>query len=143
MAKIKLINDVELFYAIADLVVSAKKTLVIIYPDLSNIEHLLEKIQDLRNREVDVYVVTRPHDSTPSHQKSISFLSKIGCKIFTDELVKARIIVCDQSRMLLSSADLSKTANDKSYDAGVLTTDKGVINATLDYAEKIMRIITK
>ncbi len=143
MSKNRLIADNELFYASIDLIISAKKTLVLIQPNLSNIDHLLEKINQLRLKGVEVYIVTRPEDKDPSHKKSLLFFEKIGCRIFTDPLINGRIIIRDQDELLTSSADLSKTANDRYFDIGIKSNDKSLIDKALEYAEKLMRVIDK
>ncbi|WEU41012.1 MAG: hypothetical protein OdinLCB4_003680 [Candidatus Odinarchaeum yellowstonii] len=143
MAKNKLITDNELFYAAVDLIIAAKKTLVLIQPNLSNIEHLLEKISQLRAKGVEVYIVTRPEDKDPSHKKALLFFEKAGCRIFTDPLINARIIIRDQAELLTSSAELSKTANDRFFDIGIYSNDSSLIDKALEYAEKLIRIIDK
>ncbi len=143
MSKNRFITDSELFYASVDLIIAAKKTLVLIQPNLSNIEHLLEKINQLRINGVEVYIVTRPEDKDSSHRKALAFFEKIGCKIFTDPLVNGHVIIRDQDELLTSSADLSKTANDRFFDIGIYSNDKALVNKALEYAEKLIRIIDK
>jgi len=143
MSKNRIITDTELFYAAMDLIIAAKKTLVLIQPNLSNIEHLLEKVNELRQKNVEVYIITRPEDKDISHKKALTFFEKIGCKMFTDPLVNSRIIIRDQDELLTSSAYLSKTANDRQFDIGIYSNDKGLVNKALEYAEKLIKIIDK
>ncbi|MHA1409391.1 MAG: phospholipase D-like domain-containing protein [Candidatus Odinarchaeia archaeon] len=143
MAKIRLVTDEFLHLAMNDIILATKKTLVLIFPSLSKTEPILERLADLREKDVKIYVITRKSNPDPSHHVAITVLEKMGCFVFLDDLVRAKVIISDQGQLLVSSASLSKTANDRSYDVGVVTNDKGTINKALDYAEKIMQIVTK
>ena len=143
MAKVRLVTDDLLYLAMNDIILATKKTLVLIFPTLNRTEPILERLAQLREKGVKIYVITRKSSPDPSHQVAVTVLEKMGCMVFLDELVRARVIISDQGQLLVSSASLSKTANDRSYDVGLVTNDKGTINKALDYAEKIMRIVTK
>jgi phosphatidylserine/phosphatidylglycerophosphate/cardiolipin synthase-like enzyme len=143
MAKYKIVTDSELFYAISQLIVGSKKTLILIYPSLSKIEHLLEKIKDLTDKDVKVFIVTRKLSGDESHQNALEFLKKLNCKIFIDNNVNAKMLITDQKQLLTSSADISKTANDRDFDFGIVTNDNRLIEKSLNYIERVMQIIDK
>lgn len=143
MVKNRVVADSELFYATVDLILGSKKTLVLIQPNLSRIEHLLEKLQEIKKKGAEIYIVTKPEDKDSSHKKSLIFLENLGCKVFTDPMINGRLIIRDQDELLTSSADLSKTASDRNFDVGIRTNDKDLINKALDYAEKLMQVIDK
>ncbi|NMC04560.1 MAG: hypothetical protein GYA24_05075 [Candidatus Lokiarchaeota archaeon] len=132
------IADDEINSAVNDIVASAQEQIVLVSPWFELNTHLMDKILDALQAKIKVVVLTRPETENPKHKAALAELRKRGATINIDPVLHAKLVLTDESEMLMFSSNLIQTSLGRNHECGIYTEDKDLIEPATDYVTQIM-----
>ena len=111
----------------------------------SYIDMLHEDVIDMsvENESVEAKILTKPKGDISGHRARMgkSALEQLNRasnrEVRTNHIIHSRLVVSDESRMLVSSADLTRDQLVDEFNAGLATGDKATIDDAIDYFESL------
>ncbi len=138
--EILFISDGHTAPRVIEMLDRAKDSVVIASPWIWGIEDIVQKLEGLRKKKVDITILTRRSGETDvEHERTVDIIQDFGCKIdFIDEL-HAKIVLVDETEIYIGSANLVATSLERNKEAGIWTNDPATVLEAKDYLADAMR----
>ena len=108
------------------------------YIDMSLMNELITKKQ----QGIVIQIITRPTNEFKGKAKKDAFnnlKAHLKKNHRTNEAIHSRIIISDQSKILVSSADLTLDSLRAQYNAGIITSDLQLVTKLVEYFKTVWR----
>lgn len=127
-----------------DMMIGAKKELIIVTPWIGSGHHGFDRLLDCINRGVSVKLVCRPiSENNSKHLDAVETLMKLGATVLFDPVLHAKMIITDSIALLVSSANLIFSSQGRNHEAGIVTEERQLIKPALEYLEELeMRLLS-
>lgn len=127
-------QDKSLNEQVIKIIEESKSRLQIISPyiDMSLINELLNK----KNQGITIQLITRKENEFNNRAKKDAFnylRSNLKENHITNDSVHSRIIISDQTKILVSSADLTHDSLRAQFNAGIITTETPIVKKLIEY----------
>lgn len=117
-----------------NLICDTKEKLWICSPWINNILNLKQQLVALKEKHVEILILTRKaKKNEPEHQKSLTGLKKERFLIETNPYLHTKMIISDEIKMYLGSANLVERSMTVLHEAGIITEDQHLIRPAIDY----------
>jgi phosphatidylserine/phosphatidylglycerophosphate/cardiolipin synthase-like enzyme len=128
------VSDDETAPLIEDMIGKAKDSVLIASPWIWGIEDIVQKLEQLRKKKVDISILTRRSgEEDIEHERTIAEIRGFGCIVdFIDEL-HAKIVLVDAAELYIGSANLVGTSMKRNKEAGIWTDNPETISEAQDY----------
>lgn len=135
----KTICDKQIYDYIVDLIKGAKKSIIITSPWIYGCKHILDELDESLDKGVSLILVTRPPSENKLGEeqgKIINYLKTKGANTKVDKFLHGKVIISDDSRMIISSSNLVEKYLVTNHEIGIYTNDLNLINPCLEHLEK-------
>ncbi len=131
------LKDEELPDAINELLNNTKKKLWICSPWIDDILDLKNQLVSLKEKKVEILVLTRKAKPNSSHHKALRKLKRERFLIETNPYLHTKLIISDDIKMYLGSANLVERSMTVLHEAGIITEDQHIIKPAIDYFNQL------
>lgn len=122
-----------------NMILSAKKRIIICSPFFDSKSRLLGYLLDALNGEVKIDIITREKTGNKKeHMEALKVLHSKGAEIFFHNKVHAKMVIVDFKQLLLSSANFTATSLLENSEAGIYTKVRSVVNTAIGYIELLI-----
>lgn len=123
---------------IIELLDFAERSVFLVSPWIWGVDVILERLEEMRKKELDVRVVCRPAlEGDESHGAMVGRLQSAGIPVKLNSVVHAKFLIVDEVEVLFTSANLTKTSLERNIELGMRTYELRVVDRYLDEFEKM------
>ncbi len=120
------------------LISGTKEKLWICSPWINDILNLKQQLVTLKENHIEILILTRKaKKNDPEHQKILAGLKKERFLIETNPYLHAKMIISDDIKMYLGSANLVERSMKFLHEAGIITEDQHLILPAIDYFNQL------
>ncbi len=131
-------KDEQLPDALMKLICDAEKKLWICSPWINDILDLKQQLVTLKEKRVEILILTRKAAKNDlEHQKILTGLKKERFLIETNPYLHSKLIISDEIKMYLGSANLVERSMTVLHEAGIITKDQQLIRPAIDYFNQL------
>ncbi|MFX0125556.1 MAG: NUDIX hydrolase N-terminal domain-containing protein [Candidatus Hodarchaeota archaeon] len=131
------LNDKELADAINNLISGSKDTLWICSPWIDDIFERESELIALKEKKVEITLLTRPAKKDTSHYNALRELRRKRFLIETNANLHSKLIISDESKMYIGSANLLTRSMTVNHEAGIITEDQYLIKPAKEYYNQL------
>lgn len=131
------LKDEELPDAINEQLNDTKEKLWICSPWIDDILDLRNQLLSLKEKKVEILVLTRKAKPNSSHHKALRKLKRERILIETNPYLHTKLIISDDKKMYLGSANLVERSMTVLHEAGIITEDQHIIKPAIDYFNQL------
>lgn len=128
------VSDDQTAPRIKEMLDRAKDSVLIASPWIWGIENIVQRLEGLRKKKVDISILTRRSGKTDAkHEKTVDMVRGFGCVIdFIDEL-HAKMVLVDETELYIGSANLVETSLERNKEAGIWTNNPATVADAKNY----------
>jgi len=131
-------KDEQLPDALMKLICDTKKKLWICSPWIHDILNLKQQLVTLKGKQIEILILTRKAKKNDvEHQKILTGLKKERFLIETNPYLHTKLIISDEIKMYLGSANLVERSMTVLHEAGIITEDQRLIRPAIDYFNQL------
>ncbi len=144
VANQEFVTDRQIQKRIIEMINSADKEILIASPWIWESEEVLDALRNVVDeKRIRVRIMTRPAKKKADqlHKEQIRMLHKLGFQIELEEKLHAKLILIDESELLIGSANLVGTSLNRNYEAALWTNHNRTVQDAKIYFTGLMEEI--
>jgi len=130
-------SDEELASAINSLINETKEKLAICSPWIDDIIERENELGNLKKQKVEITLLTRSAKKETKHFQSLQGLKRQRFPIEINDNLHSKLIISDEKKMYIGSANLLRRSLTVNHEAGILTEDPRIIKPAIDYFNRL------
>ncbi len=131
------LTDKELAGAMNNLISGSKDTLWICSPWIDDIIERKNELTALKEKKIEITLLTRPAKKDSRHFNALRELRRNRFLIETNANLHSKLIISDESKMYIGSANLLTRSMTVNHEAGIITEDQHLIKPAMEYYNRL------
>jgi len=136
------LTDIKLSESINKIITESRDKLWICSPWIDDILNFHNQLTNLREKKVEIILVTRSAEINTTHYKALKDLKKKRFLIETNQYLHTKLIISDEKKMYIGSANMLKRSMTlesirRNFEAGIITEDQHLIQPAIEYFNRI------
>jgi len=132
--------DSDIYSTLVDLILEAKKEIIILSPWIELTGHQEDLIKNAVKKDINVTLLARK-PTAQKQSEAIEKLQQIGAQVFFDNRLHAKMILIDRTVALISSSNIIPTSMTENHELGILTLNEEVLEDLLGYLTYLQRTL--
>jgi|GEM_PF-2686028 len=136
--KTRILEPPQIKESIMEMLNSASNSVFLVSPWIWGVDVILESLEGLKNKNLDIKVVCRPAlEEDIAHAAIVERLNEAGIPLHFSDTVHAKYLIVDEVEVLFTSANLTKTSLERNIELGMRTYELGVVGRYIDEFNKL------